>query len=212
MACSGTGRSRTVTLTPKPTRLAEFKSATFVDVKAPPPATTHAPFTTTTAPSAAGGAGCAYALTASGHLLLMRSGGRQVDKSVNLNVKAAHALAVSNSLVACGCSAGIVRLFATRTLLFRSNLPRPSPTLAAAHRTGASLLTSSMVLPHPKALSPGGAVGAGGDGAGSPGMGGAHCGASDLFPDAIAVAFDGAGETLAVAYLDCSLLIWVRGA
>jgi hypothetical protein len=52
-------------------------------------------------------------------------------------VHAAYGLAVSSSLVACACSAGVVRMFATRTLQFKCNLPRPSPTLAAAQRTGA---------------------------------------------------------------------------
>lgn len=45
---------------------------------------------------------------------------------VPLQVKQAHALAVSSSLVACACSAGVVRVFATRTLAFKCNLPRPA--------------------------------------------------------------------------------------
>ena len=41
-------------------------------------------------------------------------------------VKAAFSLAVSPAAVAVACAGGIVRLFAPRTLVFKSNLPRPA--------------------------------------------------------------------------------------
>jgi hypothetical protein len=49
-------------------------------------------------------------------------------------VTAAHALAVSASLVAVACASGVVRLFSAGSLAFRGNLPRPSS--RAAQRAG----------------------------------------------------------------------------
>jgi hypothetical protein len=84
-------------------------------------------------------------------------------------------------------------MFATRTLAFRSNLPRPSPKLAAAHRCA-----------HVReSLNIGGAGGGGMIAAAS------HSSESDLFPDAVACQFDtAAGEQLAVAYSDHTLVLW----
>lgn len=134
-------------------------------------------------PAAPGGAAAAgssvYALTDAGVLLLLRSSGRTLDKSVNLQVPAAFALAASPGLVACACSAGVVRLFTGRTLAFRTNLPRPSARgPAEAAMQGAAAV---------------------------PGVGAA---AGPLFPDAVACSFDSSGERLTVGYSDRNIAVW----
>ncbi|GFH16154.1 uncharacterized protein HaLaN_12523 [Haematococcus lacustris] len=178
----------------------------------------------------ANSAGSVYALTSTGTLLLLRGTCRVVDKTVNLQVPAAYALAVSTCLVACGCAGGVVRLFATRTLQFKSSLPRPSPTLSAVHRTnmpahggGGSSSATPDTLSATGANQGSGARGKAGMAGGprwmaspsSPGMHGspglsllAGGQQGGMFPDALALAFDSAGEQLAVAYSDRSLLIW----
>lgn len=103
-----------LTLTPRAVTLKDYKTADFVDVRPSPPVPGQ--------PASAGGL---YVLTRSGFLLLMRAAGRTLDKSVSLQVPAAYKLAVSPNLVACACAGGIVRLFATKTLAFKCNLPRP---------------------------------------------------------------------------------------
>ncbi|KAJ9523458.1 hypothetical protein QJQ45_005353 [Haematococcus lacustris] len=222
-----------VSLAPKPIRLGELRASNFVDVRSAPggpsgPAST-APSSGPT-PAHANSAGSVYALTSTGTLLLLRGTCRVVDKTVNLQVPAAYALAVSTCLVACGCAGGVVRLFATRTLQFKSSLPRPSPTLSAVHRTnmpahggGGSSSATPDTLSATGANQGSGARGKAGMAGGprwmaspsSPGMHGspglsllAGGQQGGMFPDALALAFDSAGEQLAVAYSDRSLLIW----
>lgn len=77
-----------------------------------------------------------------------------------------------------------MRLFAVKTLAFKSNLPRPS---AKAQDLMATPGTSNGVTGSP--------------GAGAPSS-------SDLFPDALTASFDCAGEQLSVVYSDRSLIIW----
>ncbi|KXZ55391.1 hypothetical protein GPECTOR_3g517 [Gonium pectorale] len=91
--------------------LKEFRTSSFVGVAAAP----GAPHLT-------------YALTSSGVLLSVstKGGMRSLDKSVNLQVPAAFALAASSDLVACACAAGVVRLFEAGKLVFKGNLPRHS--------------------------------------------------------------------------------------
>ncbi|KAF5827696.1 WD40-repeat-containing domain protein [Dunaliella salina] len=118
------GASGSITLTPRAFSLKDLRSQAFVDVKS-------------------GGENSMYALTASGVLMYVQeAGSRTVDKTVNVQVAAAHSLAVSPHLVACTCSAGIVRLFGTHTLAFRANMPRPSPTHSAAQQTTGSVATA----------------------------------------------------------------------
>lgn len=208
-ASCGGGRVRpggNVTLAPRPINLKEYKSAAFVGVRSAPPAPPAA-FSSGGSSSASSNGGV-YALTTSGVLVLMRPGNRAIEKSVNLQVKAAFGLAVSQGLVACCCAAGVVRLFATRTLAFKTNLPRPSPTLAAAQRTGASPMAAglheSTVGSLLKITSPGQGVGAG---EGSPGAL-AAAQAGDIFPDALQAAFDGSGEQLAVLYSGGAMIVY----
>ncbi|KAJ9523592.1 hypothetical protein QJQ45_007333 [Haematococcus lacustris] len=222
-----------VSLAPKPIRLGDLRASNFVDVRSAPggpsgPAST-APGSGPTS-THANSAGSVYALTSTGTLLLLRGTCRVVDKTVNLQVPAAYALAVSTCLVACGCAGGVVRLFATRTLQFKSSLPRPSPTLSAVHRTnmpahggGGSSSATPDTLSATGANQGSGARGKAGMAGGprwmaspsSPGMHGspglsllAGGQQGGMFPDALALAFDSAGEQLAVAYSDRSLLIW----
>ncbi|KAL6755136.1 hypothetical protein V8C86DRAFT_2437065 [Haematococcus lacustris] len=222
-----------VSLAPKPIRLGDLRASNFVDVRSAPggpsgPAST-APSSGPTS-AHANPAGSVYALTSTGTLLLLRGTCRVVDKTVNLQVPAAYALAVSTCLVACGCAGGVVRLFATRTLQFKSSLPRPSPTLSAVHRTnmpahggGGSSSATPDTLSATGANQGSGARGKAGMAGGprwmaspsSPGMHGspglsllAGGQQGGMFPDALALAFDSAGEQLAVAYSDRSLLIW----
>ncbi|KAG2501853.1 hypothetical protein HYH03_000351 [Edaphochlamys debaryana] len=116
-------------LTPRPTNLKEFRTASFVACAASPGS------------PAAGGQPAVpallYALTQGGVLITMRPATRALDKSVNLQVPTAFALAVSPSLVACACAAGVVRLFAARSLEFRGNLPRPNTRAGAGAGAGA---------------------------------------------------------------------------
>ncbi len=108
------GGSGALALAPKQACLKEFKSCTFVDAK---PAVSASQV----AASAAG----VYALTSSGVLVLMRPAGKTIDKSVNLQVPSAFALAVAPGVVACACAGAVVRVFAAKTLAFKLNVPRP---------------------------------------------------------------------------------------
>ncbi|KAG1663327.1 hypothetical protein FOA52_006286 [Chlamydomonas sp. UWO 241] len=190
------GRAPTVILAPKPTLLKEFKSCTFVGV-APAVNGGGAPG------QAPAGSGGVYTLTSSGVLLLMRAAGRSIDKSVNLQVDAAFCLSASPSLVACGCAGGTVRLFATRTLAFKANLPRPSPAAggACAGAAGDGVLSAEAAA-----------------GAAMPVTGSGH-------PDCVALSFAGssagsstssmtagsASSQLAALYSDRQLLLWDVG-
>lgn len=103
-----------------------------------------------------------------------------------LQVPAAFALAVSASLVACASSAGVVRLFAARTLAFKGNLPRPTSRTAGTAAAAAAC----------------GAAGAAGAGPATSASAGA------LFPDAVSLSFDATGERLTVLYSDRSVVVW----
>lgn len=183
-----TGRGTTATLTPRPVNLKEYRTSSFVAVAAVPaeaacPGQPQQPV-------------LLYALTQPGVLLTLRPNARALDKSVSLQVPAAFALAVSPGLVACACAAGVVRLFATRTLAFRGNLPRPSARVAQ----GGAQEAGDTVGP---------AAAANGARAGRPAAGGpGTASAATLFPDAVACSFDSSGERLAVCYSDRSIIVW----
>ncbi|GLC59459.1 hypothetical protein PLESTB_001489800 [Pleodorina starrii] len=178
-------------LTPRPANLKEYRSHNFVGVAV-----------ATSDGSSAQAQPLLYALTASGVLLTLRPATRTIDKSLSLQVPAAFALAVSSGLIACACAAGVVRLFAARTLAFRGNLPRPS----TGRSTGGA----------PPDGSGGGSGGGAGRGGYSSGGGGLVSGpaadpqasAGSLFPDAVGCAFDSSGERLTVVYADRSLMVW----
>ncbi|KAG2448626.1 hypothetical protein HYH02_006514 [Chlamydomonas schloesseri] len=163
----------TATLTPRPANLKEYRGTTCVAVRPSTAAPGEAP--------AAAAAGPFYALTQPGALLTLRPSTRTIEKSVNLQVPAAFALAVSPSLVACACAAGVVRLFAARTLAFKGNLPRPTSRSAGTAAAAAA----------------GGAAGAA-----------TSASAGALFPDAVALSFDATGERLTVLYSDRSVVVW----
>jgi len=120
-----------------------------------------------------------HAITDQGALLQLKTNSRSFDKKVNLQVREAFSIAASQSAIAVGCSDGIVRLFSARTLAFKANLPRPAA-------FGDHGLTD-----HRKSVSKG-----------------LNPGASSLFPDAVALSFDGTGDRLAVVYADHSLFVW----
>lgn len=100
----------------------DFRSSSFVSVKSA--VTTSS----STAPPSSGGV---YALTSDGTLLLMRATGRSLSHHVSLQVSKAFDLAVSEGLVAAACEAGLVRVFASKTLQYQTSLPRPSAYSAA---------------------------------------------------------------------------------
>lgn len=113
-------------------------------------------------------------------------------------VPAAFALAVSSNLIACACTAGVVRLFATRTLAFKGNLPRPSTGRSTGGGTQADAGRAD-----------GGSSGGGGM-VSAPGGTGPDplTSAGALFPDAVGCAFNSTGDHLTVVYADRSLMIW----
>ncbi|PNH12931.1 Mitogen-activated protein kinase-binding protein 1 [Tetrabaena socialis] len=170
-------------LTARPVNLKEFRSAAFVAVASAPP---EAPAQQQPA--------LLYALTSAGVLVTVRPATRCIDKSVSLQAPAAFGLAVSPTLVACACSSGIVRLFSTKTLAFKGNLPRP----AARGATGAPE-TLGAAAPCAGAAGPGRSTLAGPPSAAAPGP---------YFPDALRCGFDSSGERLTVVYSDRSLLVW----
>ncbi|GIL68031.1 hypothetical protein Vafri_21318 [Volvox africanus] len=177
-------------LTPRPASLKEYRTSNFVGVAAAPA-------------DGSSSQALLYALTQSGVLLTLRPATRTIDKSLSLQVPAAFALAVSSGLIACACAAGVVRLFAARTLAFRGNLPRPSTTPSSRRSTGGG--------GHPDGAGGGGRSSSGGGGMVScPGGPGADPMTSNgaLFPDAVGCAFDSTGERLTVAYADRSLMVW----
>ncbi|GIL94985.1 hypothetical protein Vretimale_1100 [Volvox reticuliferus] len=176
-------------LTPRPASLKEYRTSNFVGVTAAPA-------------DGSSSQALLYALTQSGVLLTLRPATRTIDKSLSLQVPAAFALAVSSSLIACACAAGVVRLFAARTLAFRGNLPRPSTAPSSRRSTGGG---------HPDGPGNGGRNSSGGGGMVSgPGGPGADPMTSNgaLFPDAVGCAFDSTGERLTVVYADRSLMVW----
>ncbi|GLI61045.1 hypothetical protein VaNZ11_003198, partial [Volvox africanus] len=176
-------------LTPRPASLKEYRTSNFVGVAAAPA-------------DGSSSQALLYALTQSGVLLTLRPATRTIDKSLSLQVPAAFALAVSSGIIACACAAGVVRLFAARTLAFRGNLPRPSTAASSRRSTGGG---------HPDGPGGGGRSSSGGGGMVScPGGPGADPMTSNgaLFPDAVGCAFDSTGERLTVAYADRSLMVW----
>ncbi|CAG8472313.1 28624_t:CDS:10 [Gigaspora margarita] len=67
-----------------------------------------------------------YFVTSNG-LLCMFTEGRLMDKWVNLQVKSAYSIDVSQQYIICACSNGIVRLFEPITLNYLGTLPKPHP-------------------------------------------------------------------------------------
>ncbi|CAG8514111.1 17328_t:CDS:10 [Acaulospora morrowiae] len=67
-----------------------------------------------------------YLVTSNG-LLCMFTEGRLMDKWVNLQVKGAHSIDVSEQYIVCACTNGIVRLFEPVTLKYLGTLPKPHP-------------------------------------------------------------------------------------
>ncbi|KAF6266674.1 hypothetical protein COO60DRAFT_8922 [Scenedesmus sp. NREL 46B-D3] len=110
-AAAGSGGS--LSLTPRAVTLRELQGSRFVDVAVAP-----------SPPSQPPGSNGVYALVATGVLVLMRPTGRVIDKSVNLQVPAAYALAAGPTQVAAACAQGVVRLFSCKSLAFRATLPR----------------------------------------------------------------------------------------
>ncbi|CAG8462322.1 6111_t:CDS:10 [Cetraspora pellucida] len=67
-----------------------------------------------------------YFVTSNG-LLCMFTEGRLMDKWVNLQVKSAYSIDVSQQYIICACSNGIIRLFEPITLNYLGTLPKPHP-------------------------------------------------------------------------------------
>ncbi|WIA09056.1 hypothetical protein OEZ85_008470 [Tetradesmus obliquus] len=107
------GSSSSLSLTPRPVTLRELQGSRFADVAVAPSPPQQPP-----------GSNGVYALVATGVLVLMRPTGRVIDKSVNLQVRAAYALAAGATQVAAACAQGVVRLFSCKSLAFRATLPR----------------------------------------------------------------------------------------
>jgi hypothetical protein len=81
------GKNTPLILAPKPVAIKDFRGSLFVDVKPASsaggmPASGHG-----AAAAGAQGGGGVYALTSSGHLLMLRGSTRAVDRSVNLQVR-----------------------------------------------------------------------------------------------------------------------------
>ncbi|XP_062274498.1 WD repeat-containing protein 62 isoform X3 [Scomber scombrus] len=72
-----------------------------------------------------------YCITSSGLLCLFNSS-RQLEAWVNLKTKSSSCLVVSEDLIFCGCSDGVVRVFSPSNLQYVTTLPRP-------HRLGVDL-------------------------------------------------------------------------
>ncbi|CAG8614166.1 13200_t:CDS:10, partial [Ambispora leptoticha] len=67
-----------------------------------------------------------YFVTSSG-LLCMFTEGRMMDKWVELQVKGAYSIDVSEQYIVCACTNGIIRLFEPITLKYLGTLPKPHP-------------------------------------------------------------------------------------
>ncbi|XP_077223117.1 transducin/WD40 repeat-like superfamily protein isoform X3 [Tasmannia lanceolata] len=119
-----------------------------------------------------------YALTDRGVLCLIYSG-FSIKKWIDLKVERGFALSVSNKLIACACSKGIVRLFAVGTLKYVGSLQY-------SEKNEHHLETT--VLCHEKSSE-------------------SSIPPSALLPDAIACQFS-TSEKLAVVYGDNSLYVW----
>jgi len=167
------GSQASITLTGRSPILGGYKSHVIVGVAASPPAAATAAAVTATGPP------CLYAITNQGTLLQMKLNSKTYDRSVDLKVRQGFAVAASEGSVAVGCSEGIVRVFAARTLSFKANVPRP-----AAHGDHGLIDQRQSIT---RAMRPG---------------------SSTLFPDTVALSFDGSGDRLAVVYSDHSIFVW----
>ncbi|CAG8486907.1 7546_t:CDS:10 [Ambispora gerdemannii] len=67
-----------------------------------------------------------YFVTSNG-LLCMFTEGRMMDKWVELQVKGAYSIDVSEQYIVCACTNGIIRLFEPITLKYLGTLPKPHP-------------------------------------------------------------------------------------
>ncbi|KAK6943075.1 WD40 repeat [Dillenia turbinata] len=90
-----------------------------------------------------------YALTDSGVLCLLNSE-LSVEKSVDLKVNKGFALSASNMLIACSCSAGVVKLFYVETLKYAGSFMYSER--GKCHMENVKIPMDSEIMPSPDAI------------------------------------------------------------